>query len=89
MYLGGVPSPTRINVTLDGEHAVKLQWLAERTHVQEGTLARALLSSALDEADMDAQDIVAVLDGLPGAFERAQLGSREGAEGKTTRLDDL
>lgn len=38
-----------INVTLDDEHAAKLARLAERTHVQEGTLARSLLSTPLDE----------------------------------------
>lgn len=44
-------SAKRINVTLDEEHAGKLARLAERTHVQEGTLARSLLSTALDDAD--------------------------------------
>jgi hypothetical protein len=45
------PIPTRVNVTLDELHAEKLRRLAERTHVNEGTIARSLLSSALDEAD--------------------------------------
>ena len=56
-------STTRLNVTLDSEHAAKLSMLAERTHVQEGTLARSLLSSALDEADPDPRTITALLDG--------------------------
>src|SRR3954447_16884309 len=34
----------RINVTLDAEYASKLSRLAERMHVQEGTLAKSLLS---------------------------------------------
>jgi Na+-translocating ferredoxin:NAD+ oxidoreductase RNF subunit RnfB len=50
-------SAKRINVTLDDEHAGKLARLAERTHVQEGTLARSLLSTALDDADPDASRI--------------------------------
>ena len=37
----------RVNVTLDAEHALKLRQLAERTHTNEGTLARSLLSTAL------------------------------------------
>ena len=41
----------RLNVTLDPEHAARLARLAERTHVQEGTLARSLLSVAIEEAD--------------------------------------
>jgi hypothetical protein len=80
---------TRLNVTLDSEHAAKLALLAERTHVQEGTLARSLLSSALDEADPDPRTVTALLDGIPGAYERAQLGLRQGKEGKTVPLDDL
>jgi hypothetical protein len=79
----------RLNVTLDSEHAAKLSMLAERTHVQEGTLARSLLSSALDEADPEPRTITALLDGIPGAFEEAQLGLRQGKEGKTVPLDEL
>ena len=39
----------RVNVILDEERALKLHRLAERTHTNAGTLARSLLSSALDE----------------------------------------
>jgi hypothetical protein len=80
---------TRLNVTLDPEHAAKLSLLAQRTHVHEGTLARSLLSSALDDADPDARTITALLDGIPGAFEEAQLGLKQGREGKTVPLDEL
>jgi hypothetical protein len=79
----------RLNVTLDGEHAAKLARLAERTHTQEGTLARSLLSNALDEADADARHVVELLDGIPGAFERAQLGLEQARSGQTLPLDDL
>ena len=80
---------TRLNVTLDPEHAAKLSVLAERIHVQEGTLARSLLSSALDEADPDPRMITALLDGIPGAYEDAQLGLQQVREGKTVPLDAL
>jgi len=43
----------RVNVILDEERALKLHRLAERTHTNAGTLARSLLSSALDEVDPD------------------------------------
>lgn len=46
--------------------------LAERSHVQEGTLARSLLSTALDDADPEAQRITEILDAIPGAWERTQ-----------------
>jgi hypothetical protein len=62
-------------VTLDSEHAARLTRLAERTHVQEGTLARSLLSMALEEADPDVRNVVALLDGLPGAYEHGRRGT--------------
>jgi hypothetical protein len=79
----------RLNITLDDEHAEKLIRLAERTHVQPGTVARSLLATALDEADADPRNVVELLDGLPGAFERAQLGRRQADAGETIPLDDL
>ncbi len=79
----------RLNVTLDEEHAARLAQLAERTHVQEGTLARSLLSMAIEQADPNAGNVVAVLDGIPGAYERAQLGLGHARSGKTIALDDL
>lgn len=79
----------RLNITLDDEHAAKLAELAERTHVQEGTLARSLLSSVLDEADPKPDHIVSLLDSIPGAYERAQLGIRQAAAGETVPLDAL
>lgn len=79
----------RINVTLDPDYARKLTRLAELTHVQEGTLARSLLSSALDEADPEATRITEVLDGIPGAWERAQESIEQARQGDTVPLSEL
>jgi hypothetical protein len=79
----------RLNITLEGEHASKLARLAARVHVNEGTLARSLLSSAIDQADPDPGNVVILLDGIDGAYERAQLGVRQAAAGQTVALDDL
>ena len=76
-------------MTLDSEHAARLTRLAERTHVQEGTLARSLLSMALEEADPDVRNVVALLDGIPGAYEQAQLGLKQAGEGRTIPLEEL
>ncbi|MGI8779726.1 MAG: hypothetical protein ACR2L8_06085 [Solirubrobacteraceae bacterium] len=81
--------PSRSNVTLEDEYAEKLARLAERAHVQEGTLAKSLLSSALDGADPDPQDIVALLDRLPGAWERTEEGIAQARRGEGIPLDDL
>jgi hypothetical protein len=79
----------RLNITLDPEQGAKLARLAERMHVQPGTLARSLLSSALDETDPDARNVAELLDGIPGAFERAQLGLDQAHAGETVSLDEL
>jgi ribbon-helix-helix CopG family protein len=79
----------RLNITLDDEYAEKLARLAERTHVQPGTVARSLLSSALDEADADPRNVVELLEGIPGAYDRAQVGRAQAEAGDTIPLDEL
>ena len=82
-------STHRLNVTLDAEHAAKLARLAERIHVQEGTLARSLLATCLDEADPDPVHVTALLDGIPGALERARNGRERATQGEVIQLADL
>jgi hypothetical protein len=79
----------RLNVTLDLEHSARLRRMAERAHVQEGTLARSLLSMAIEDADPDARNVTALLDGIPGAYERAQRGLQQAREGGTIPLAEL
>ena len=86
--LHGRPA-SRLNVSLDDEYAAKLSRLAARTHVQEGTLARSLLSRAIDEADVDPRHVVDLLDGIDGAFERATRGLDDARTGRTISLDEL
>ena len=81
--------PYRVNVTLDERHAEKLRRLAERTHTNEGTLARSLLSSMLDDADPDPRHVAELLDSIPGAFERAEQGVAEARAGLGVPLDEL
>lgn len=76
-------------MTLDPESAQKLARLAQRTHVNQGTLARSLLSMALDDADPDPRNVTTLLDGIPGAFERAQLGMEQARIGQTIPFDEL
>jgi hypothetical protein len=79
----------RLNVTLDPEHAEKLSRMAEQAYTQEGTLARSLLSRAIDESDLDARTMVDLLTGIPGALERAQLGRAQARTGQTIPLDEF
>ncbi|HET7046060.1 MAG TPA: hypothetical protein VFI37_14520 [Gaiellaceae bacterium] len=80
---------SRLNVTLDRERAEKLRRLAEQSYMPDGTLARALLSRAIDESELDSVAMGDLLDGIPGAFERAQLGREQGLRGETVPLDEL
>jgi len=80
---------SRINVSLDPEYAEKLAMLAARSHLHAGTLARSLLSQAIDAADLDARSVVELLDGIPGAFERAELGIEQIRAGDGIPLERL
>jgi len=79
----------RLNISLDEERAEKLARLASRAHVNEGTLARSLLSAAIDDADPNVDTVVGVLEGIDGAWERAQLGREQAASGETVTLGEL
>jgi len=80
---------SRLNITLPPVHAAKLARLADRTHVQEGTLARSLLAQAIDDADLDPRHIVDVLDGIDGAWDRIERGLEDARSGRTIDLDEL
>lgn len=80
---------SRINVSLDEQHALRLRHLAERLHVQEGTVARSLLSQALDELDPEPQRIAELLERVPGADERIEAGLADLDAGRTIPLDQL
>ena len=79
----------RLNITLDDEHAAKLAILADRTHVQPGTIARSLLATAIEDADADPRNVIDLLDGIAGSLERAQLGLAQARAGDTISLDRL
>ena len=73
----------RLNVTLSSEQGQKLARIAQRAHVREGTLASSLLSQAIDAADPDASGILALLDRIPGAWDRIEQGIADAHAGRT------
>lgn len=79
----------RINVTLDDERAAKLGALAERAHVADGTLARSLLASAIDQSDPDAATVTEILEGIPGIDEKLARGEADAAAGNVVDLDEI
>jgi len=82
-------SSARVNIVLDEVRAAKLRRLAERTHTNAGSLARSLLSSALDEADPDPRNVADLLDRIDGAWEDALRGTAEADAGEGTPLEEL
>lgn len=82
-------SSRRLNVSLDEQHAEKLARLADRARVADGTLARSLLSAAIDDADPDASSITEILEGIPGLPERLAKAESEVGAGNVTELEEL
>lgn len=79
----------RVNVLLDEEHAQRLKRMAEQAHTAEGTLARSLLSRAIDDAEVDGRTMVEVLNGIPGAQDRIALAREQITRGEGRPLDEL
>lgn len=79
----------RLNVSLDEQRAEKLARLAERAHVPDGTMARSLLSAAIDDADPDAASITEILEGIPGLPGRLAHAEAEVESGNVTDLQGL
>jgi hypothetical protein len=79
----------RVNIVLDEERAAKLRRLAERTHMNPGSLARSLLSTALDEVDPDPRNVTSLLDRMDGAWEDALRGAAEAQAGEGIPLEAI
>ena len=79
----------RLNVSLDEQRAAKLARLAERMHVLDGTLARSLLSAAIDDADPDAGVITDILESIQGLARRLDVAEADVGVGKVVELRDL
>jgi predicted transcriptional regulator len=78
----------RLNVTLPAEQGEKLSRIAERMHMRDGTLASSLLSRAIEEADLDASNVLDLLDRIPGAWERIDAGLSDARAGRTVPFGD-
>lgn len=79
----------RLNVSLDQQRSAKLARLADRAHVADGTLARSLLSAAIDDADPDAESITDILEGIPGLAGQLERAEAQVASGAVVELRDL
>jgi len=57
-------------------------------HLSEAQAAD-LLELLERSPDLDGEAATEILDGIDGAYERAQLGREQARSGQTTSLDDL
>jgi hypothetical protein len=62
--------------------------MAARLYLQPGTVARSLLSTALDQVDPEAATMTALLDSIPGARERTMEGVDDAKAGRVAPLDE-
>jgi len=69
--------------------AARLRRMADQSYAAEGTLARSLLSRAIDEAEVEGGTIVEVLNGIPGARDSIARGREQLGRGEGTPLDEL
>ena len=79
---------TRINVSLDEAHALGLANLPNNFTCKR-TVARSLLSRALDDLAPEPHQISDLLDRIPSARERIAAGLAEFDAGRTIPLDQL
>jgi hypothetical protein len=79
----------RVNVTLGDEHAAMLSRLADRAHVSDGTLAKSLLTAAIENADADAGTVTEILEGVPGLVGRVEAAEKQVERGEYSELSDL
>ena len=57
--------------------------------VSKSTLARLLLAKATEEADPGEHRMTAILDRIPGAYERSLQSAERAGQGNTIWLEDL
>lgn len=70
-----------LRVVLDKERDAQLTCMAERIEADRDALATSLLATALDEAEANEGELTRMLDAIPGAWERAELGRAQGSAG--------
>ena len=74
---------------LDEEHSEKLTRMAEQAYTPPSTLARSLLSRAIDDADVDGATMTDILLGIPGAVDRIARAEWQLERGEGIPLDQL
>jgi hypothetical protein len=77
----------RLNLTLPDAYTAVLEHMAAKSHIEPGSLARALLCARLDE--IIARDVFDILDLVPGAYDQVRRGEEELDAGRGIPLDQF
>jgi hypothetical protein len=77
----------RLNLTLPDEYSAVLEDMAAKSHIEPGSLARALLCTRLDE--ISSRNAFELLDLVPGAYDQVRRGDEELEAGKGIPLDEF
>lgn len=80
---------SRIRIELDEEMSARLARLAEQAHTDGAEFARSLLEDAMSFYELDGLEMTELLNGIPGALERARLGYAQGLSGESVPLSDI
>jgi hypothetical protein len=79
----------RLTIDLDDDDGAELDRLAEGQRTDAEGFARGLLIELLRNQGHDSRTATEVLDGIPGAWERAQEGRAQINAGRGVSLQDL
>jgi len=79
----------RLTIDIEDDDGVELDRLAEGQRTDAEAFARSLLTQLLRAQRYDSRTATELLDGIPGAFEAAQLGREQGRRGETIPLAEL
>jgi hypothetical protein len=79
----------RLTIDIEDDDGVELDRLAEGQRTDPEAFAGSLLTELLRAQRYDSRTATELLDGIPGAFEAAQLGREQGRRGETIPLAEL
>ena len=78
-----------ITIPLNVGDRRRLREIAERTCASETSIAHTLLSLALDDADVDAEVMTEIIEGIPGVLDHIAEAREQLDRGEGIPLEDL
>ena len=76
----------RLTIEIEDDDGAHLDRLAQGQRTDAEAFARSLPTQLLRAQRYDSRTATELLDGIPGAFEAAQLGREQGRRGETIPL---